>query len=245
MGKHKWITSIAIFLLLSASLMYACYRHDTAVPVPATNYANGKKPSKTLIVMLPGRGGSMKDFEEAGFLSLANKDGVNSDAITVDLHEGYYYNRTMIERLRIDVVQPALKKGYDEVWFVGISLGGFGALMYAKEDNANVAGILAIAPYLGDEIIEEIVKAGGIQKWEPQPNPSFEDYEADLWKWLKQGHGNIPLYLMYGADDRMADGHKLLAELLPPDRTITIPGGHNWKTWTALWKLFLNRKVLQ
>jgi hypothetical protein len=232
-------------LFLTVILMFGCYRHDTAVPVPATNHGRGDKASETLIVMLPGRGGNMNDFEEAGFTALAEKAGVNSDFLTVDLHEGYYYNRTMIERLRVDVVQPALKKGYEKIWFVGVSLGGFGALMYTKEDNANIEGILVIAPYLGDKIVEEIEKAGGIQKWEPQPNTSSENYEVDLWKWLRQGHGNTPLYLAYGNDDRMAASHKLLAELLPRDRTIEIPGGHNWKAWTTLWKLFLERKVLQ
>jgi len=244
MSKYRWISG-PTFLLLSAILVFGCYRHETTVPVPATNHAGGEKPSETLIVMLPGRGGSMKNFEEEGFISLANKEGLRSDILTVDLHEGYYYNRTMVERLRMDVVQPALKKGYQKIWFVGVSLGSFGALMYAKEDNANIAGILAIAPYLGDEIAEEIEQAGGIQKWEPQANTSSQQYEVDLWKWLKQGHGSIPLYLVYGTDDRMSDSQKLLADLLPPDRTISIPGGHNWKTWRALWKLFLERKVLQ
>lgn len=234
----------APILLLSSILMFGCYRHDTAVPVAATNHARGDKASETLIVMLPGRGGNMKDFEEAGFMALANKAGLNSDILTVDLHEGYYYNRTMVERLRLDVVQPALKKGYQKIWFVGVSLGGFGALMYAKEDNANIGGILVIAPYLGDKIVEEIQEAGGIQKWEPRPNTSSEEYEVDLWKWLKRGYGSTPLYLAFGSDDRMATSHKLLADLLPRDRTIAISGGHNWKTWTALWKLFLEKKVM-
>lgn len=244
MSRYIWILSVPMLIILSAILMYGCYRHDTAVPVFTTNHARGEKASETLIVMLPGRGGNMKDFEDAAFMALANKADLNSDILTVDLHEGYYYNRTMIERLRVDVVQPALKKGYQKIWFVGVSLGAFGALMYAKEDNANIGGILAIAPYLGDKIVEEIEEAGGIQKWEPQPNTSSEDYEVDLWKWLQQGHGSTPLYLAYGSDDRMAASHKLLANLLPRDRTIAISGGHNWTTWTALWKLFLERKVL-
>jgi hypothetical protein len=243
---RKRITSVAMLLLLSAIVIYGCYRHETAVPVPATHYGGAEKHSDTLIVMLPGRGGSMKDFEKESFTTLARQEGVISDIVTVDLHEGYYYNRTMVERLRIDVVQPALKKGYQKIWFLGVSLGGFGALMYAKENNSNIAGILLIAPYLGDdEIVEEIEKAGGIQKWEPQSKSSAEQYEIDLWKWLKDRHNAVPLYLVYGTDDRMAASHKLLAELLPPDHTITVPGGHNWNTWKSLWKLFLNKKMLQ
>lgn len=244
MSKYRWILSVPILLMLSAILMYGCYRHDTEVPIRMTNHARGEKASETLIVMLPGRGGNMEDFEEAGFMALADKAGLNSDILTVDLHEGYYYNRTMIERLRADIVQPALKRGYQKIWFVGASLGGFGALMYAKEDNGNIGGILAIAPYLGDKIVKEIDEAGGIQKWEPQANTSSEEYEVDLWKWLKQGHGGTPLYLAYGSEDRMAESHKWLAQLLPRDRTIAISGGHTWKTWTALWKLFLERKVM-
>jgi pimeloyl-ACP methyl ester carboxylesterase len=239
------ITLVLSLFLLCAVLMVGCYRHDTAVPVPSTYHLHGETPSETLIVMLPGRGGNMKDFGEAGFLALSNEAGVSSDIVTVDLHEGYYYNRTMIDRLRIDVVQPALKKGYKKIWFVGVSLGGFGSLMYTKQGSANVAGILAIAPYLGEKIVKEIQHAGGIHKWVPIKNSSGEQYEVDLWKWLKQGHSNVPLYLMFGDDDRMVESHKMLAELLPQDHIIEIPGGHNWKTWTALWKLFLQRKLLQ
>ena len=243
MSICKWIIFLSMFLVLSAILMFGC-RNETVVPVPTTNYAGVEKPSDTLIVMLPGRGGSMKDFEEEGFIKLAKEEGLRSDIVTVDLHEGYYYNRTMIERIRLDVVQPAMAKGYRKIWFVGVSLGGFGALMYAKENNANIAGILTIAPYLGSQIVEEIEEAGGIQKWEPQVNSSSEKYEVDLWKWLKQGHGGTPLYLVYGTDDRMASSHKMLAELLPQAQTIAIPGGHNWKTWNALWKLFLQKDII-
>ena len=215
------------------------------MPVPTTSYAGGEKPSDTLIVMLPGRGGSMKDFDANGFIQLAKEKGLGgADILTVDLHEGYYYNRTMIERIRLDVIRPARAKGYRKIWFVGVSLGGFGALMYAKEDNANIAGILTIAPYLGSRIIEEIEEAGGIRKWEPQANSSSEKYEVDLWKWLKQGHGGTPLYLVYGTEDRMSSSHQMLAELLPQDRRITIPGGHDWKTWKALWKLFLEKNIM-
>jgi pimeloyl-ACP methyl ester carboxylesterase len=232
------------WLLLGLFILNGCYRHDAPVPVPITHYPAGTKATDTLIVMLPGRGGSMKDFEKGRFIDLARQKGITSDILTVDLHEGYYYNRSMIDRLRIDVIEPALKKGYRQIWFVGVSLGGFGALMYAKQNNSKIAGIVLIAPYLGDKIIDEISSAGGISKWQPRANSSAEDYEIDLWKWLKAGHGATPLYLIYGADDRMADAHRMLSELLPKEHVITTDGGHDWNAWTSLWTSFLDQKIL-
>jgi len=61
---RKWITSVAMLLLLSAIFMYGCYRHQTAVRLPLRIMTELRNRSDTLIVMLPGRGGSMKDFEK-------------------------------------------------------------------------------------------------------------------------------------------------------------------------------------
>jgi pimeloyl-ACP methyl ester carboxylesterase len=42
-----------------------------------------------------------------------------------------------------------LTGGYGHVRAAGISLGGFGALLYASRYPEEVTGILAVAPFLG------------------------------------------------------------------------------------------------
>jgi hypothetical protein len=37
----------------------------------------------------------------------------------------------------------------------------------------------------------------------------------------------------------------LLADALPPGRSLTEKGGHDWPTWTKLWTDFLQTGVLQ
>ena len=64
-----------------------------------------------------------------------------------------------------------------------------------------------------------------------------------LWHWIKTTVGDHPdkmIYLGYGTDDFYRQGSQLLAEVLPPDRVYAIPGGHDYPTFKALWKVFLS-----
>src|SRR5262249_11683225 len=70
-----------------------------------------------------------------------------------------------------------------------------------------------------------------------------------LWSFLKAtyatpGRDGPPIYLGYGRSDRYAAAQKLLADLLPPARVTTVPGGHRWAPWEDLWRAFLGRGVL-
>src|ERR1043165_3038605 len=102
-----------------------------------------------LVVFLPGRGDRAEDFEGRGLLAAAREAGLRADVLAVDAHLAYYYKRVITERLWEDVVLPARARGYRRLWLVGISLGGLGSTSLAKEHPDAVAGILAVAPYLG------------------------------------------------------------------------------------------------
>ncbi len=68
----------------------------------------------------------------------------------------------------MDVVLPARAAGYDTIWLAGTSLGGIGALLYLRDHPDDLAGVLALAPYLGEEgVIREIERAGGPASWQP------------------------------------------------------------------------------
>jgi hypothetical protein len=45
---------------------------------------------------------------------------VKADLVAVDAHLGYYYKRTIIDRLREDVLVPAKVQGYRRIVVVGI-----------------------------------------------------------------------------------------------------------------------------
>src|SRR5690606_4896034 len=149
---------------------------------------------------------------------------------------------TIFERLTDDVVEWGRRKGYARIWLAGVSLGGFGAALYAARHAMHVDGLVLFAPYLGERpLIEEIRQAGGIAQWEPG-HVSERDYARSLWAWIRyRKDDTLPIYLAYGSGDKFAPANQLLSESLPPTQVVTVKGGHNWPTWKKLWRELLPR----
>jgi pimeloyl-ACP methyl ester carboxylesterase len=201
----------------------------------------------TLLVLLPGAYSPPEEFEAAGFVDAARQARLAADIGIADAHLRYFTDKTAIQRLREDIVLPARARGVKDVWLVGISLGGFGALGYALRHPGEVSGVLAIAPYLGRRtLLRDIVAGGGPRLWRERALPEGpDDVETALWQWLSApAPAGPPVWLAYGRDDRFADSHRLLSGLLPADRVDSVPGGHDWPPWRALWDRFLARGLL-
>ena len=224
----------------------------TIVPVPTITYAKrpeGRAP--TLVILLPGRKSRSGDFERERFIDMARERGADVDLIEVDLHPGYYWDGTYSRRLWEDVVAPARSSGYQRIWIVGISLGGSGAIGFAREHPGSVAGLVLLSPYLGPpEMAGRIRGAGSLEKWTPENSGaagSFERFIEENWGFLKRlsaTSGQSPaLYLGYGRNEPMGPSIDLLAESLPADEVIRVPGGHRWNTWQALWEEILSRHL--
>jgi len=164
--------------------------------------------------------------------------------VAADAHLGYYRNRSVVRRLAADLLTPPNARTYRETWVSGISLGGLGGLILAKDEPERVQGLIVLAPYLGpDQLIAEIEAAGGLANWTPRREGDFEG----IWVWLKgyaTGAARPPLYLAFGASDRYANGHRVLARVLPADHVLTAAGGHDWPTWRALWERAVRLPVL-
>jgi pimeloyl-ACP methyl ester carboxylesterase len=195
------------------------------------------------MVLLPGIGDMMDDYEFHGFIEAVRRSNLPVDLVAVDAHYGYYADRTVLDRLRDDVIAPAGARGYQAIWLVGISMGGFGALLYASEHPGEITGVVALAPFLGDTgIIREIMRAGGVTRWHPV-DIAEHDYPRRLWSWLKQYERPAPhlpiVYLAYGDRDTFAAGHRALGEILPPARVLVTRGAHDWQTWKRLWDRIL------
>ncbi len=250
---HRYRAVLALAFTLPVLLTAACYKpQPTTVPLrtldaptAAPAAAKSAKSDRCLVVFLPGRGDLPEDFYRQGFDRELREAGSACEVVAVDAHLGYYFERSIEDRLRQDVIGPARARGVDEIWLVGISLGGLGSVIYTKEHPQEIDGIVMLAPYLGGkEIAEEIAAAGGLRAWHPrEPLESF-DFRR-LWQWLGQPNsGRPPIYLAYGERDRFARANSLLADVLPPERVITLPGRHTWHTWSRLWSAVLDAGVV-
>lgn len=205
--------------------------------------------SPTVLVFLPGANMLPVELLQQGFVAAVRQRGLAVDLALPDAHLGYAYDGSMLERVHDDVIAPALApaQGRRQVWLAGISLGGYVALNYARRHPDQIAGVLALAPYLGRRpLLKEIADAGGPAVWRRSAQPrDASDIDHALWMWLSDPQRpGPPLWLGYGTEDRLVDGHRLLAGLLPEGRVSTAPGGHDWAPWRTLWAQWLDRRLL-
>jgi pimeloyl-ACP methyl ester carboxylesterase len=191
-----------------------------------------------LLIFLPGIGDMAEDYEQHGFIATVRKQDSDVDMIVADLHFGYYLRRSIVERLREDIIHPARNTGYNRVDLVGTSLGGLGSLLYAMEHPGEISRLYLLAPYLGNSaIISEIHRAGGVNSWHPG-EVERGDFQRRLWRWIKCLSAEVSvlqIHLGFGAEDSFAPANRLLADILPSHRVYTTPGRHDWRTWKELW----------
>lgn len=236
----------ALFVSSSALLLGACAEFRTpAVPIRTIELTE-RRPGNCLVVLLPGRFAEPEGFQRARFADAVAARGLRIDLVAVDAHLGYYRNRTIIERLKKDVVDPARAAGYDEIRIVGTSLGGLGGMIYLKEHPADVAGVVSIAPFLGDEsVIDEIEAAGGPASWKAPDTIAEDDVGRTIWAWLSKGRPGaepVPLSLGWGTSDDFDRSNRLLAGMLPAERVYPVAGGHDFAAWSLVWESYLDRE---
>ena len=239
----RLVTQFFRLLPIALVLSSCAALRPARVPIETVEIASGD--GRCLTILLPGRFSGPERFETEGFAKALTDRDISMDLVAVNAHLGYYRKRSVIDRIRLDVVKPAQEAGYEEIWIAGTSLGGTGTLLYLREHPEDLSGALAIAPFLGDEeVIDEVESAGGATKWAPPDSIEADDVGRQLWSWLPPGSGrseNVPLHLAWGTRDDFDRSNRLLAEILPEDRVYTHDGAHDWPTWLALWKDFLDR----
>ena len=245
MRIQQWLGRL---MLAAATILPASCSWIAKAPMDVLYYpaVDGQSP-KNLFIFMRGMGGSHRSFAEEGLVGDVQSLGLPFDMAAPNAHLGYYARRTLIERLKTDVIDPARRQGKDNIWLVGFSMGGLGSLLYLQRHPEDIDGVCVIAPFLGDkDIIEEIRAAGGVRAWSPGNYDQDDDYQRMLWHWIKDnvsGDSPVPIFLGYGTDDRLAPGGALLAELLPEDHVAQLPGGHDYPTFKALWKRFLASRI--
>ena len=217
------------------------------VPLPV-RWAEGapRGQAEQLTVMLPGRISPTREFKTEGFFGMMAERFPGVDVVAADLHLAYFRNKSMVERLHVDVIEPERQAGKREVWLVGVSLGGLGAIIYALERPGEVDRVVLLSPFLGDdEIINEIEAAGGLDAWEPGTF-SDEDFQRRLWRDFKllaagRWDSRFPeVWLGYTDEDRFTRSNALFArEMLDSKRVFTVPGDHDWPEWRQLFEAIL------
>ncbi len=235
---------LAIALL---AVLPGCFPKPVA-PIPVLSYPNPNPAppgERKLLIFLRGIWGGPQIFEEHGLVREVVERRLPMDMVAPDTHFGYFQDESFGRRLEEDVIRPARTRGYREIWIVGTSLGGLGALMYLTEYPQGVDGVILINPFLGwDGVVDEIRAAGGISSWTPGPTTTV-DWERYLWAWIKgyvaKTDPTPPLYLAFGAEDYFVDGDRELAKSLPPTQILILPGGHTYQALRDLWAAQLDR----
>jgi hypothetical protein len=208
----------------------------------------GNPHERTLLVLLPPAFGTPQDFVGHGFVAAVRDRGLPVDVIVAGAIADHYLDRSVVARLHAEVITPALARGYRSLWLGGISIGGFGSLLY-RSGHEDVDGLLLLAPYLGSRPgVNEVLRAGGLAKWQPD-SAAPRDHERDLLVWLKGvlAGDDMPQRILmgYGADDRFGPSIELLANALPAEQVVRRSGGHDWGTWGGLWGEMLARWRLE
>jgi len=200
----------------------------------------------TLLVMLPCAYAKPKDFIEHGFVAAARAHRILVDILMVELPILQYTNGQAADYLKNNIIQPAHEQGYSRVWMIGISLGGYGAVLYSQKYGKQIAGIFLIAPFLGNRSMIAEIKKMGRATWQAMYQRGI-DTDKDLWFWMHNYNNSqiqqSPLYLAYGLQDKFSSSHQLLGSILSPEYVYTMEGGHDWPTWLRLWEAFLERKL--
>ena len=192
-----------------------------------------------LMVLLPGALMTPRHMVDAGLFDAVQQRCLALDLMALDLHALEGCNRAALHTLEAEVMAPA-RAQYRQVWLGGISRGGQLALSYLAEQSGRVDGLCLLAPYPGSRLTTNAIqRAGGVDAWQPGAE-QLQDPEFRVWQWLKRPSMDGPLFLGYGEHDRFAPGVRQLADRLPMAHTSTLPGGHDWPAWRALWARFLD-----
>jgi len=236
-------------ILLMLGMLFGCYpKGDPDKPVP-TALVPAPRHAQRLVIVLPGRGDGLDGLQRAGIARAIQSQWSDADVILSGLAIGYYLQGNAIRRLHDEIVVPARTRGYREIWLLGASLGGLGALMYDGQWPGTVDGIVLMAPYLGEKpLLDEIAAAGGIARWNPGPVPpavNGDNFQHELWRQL-QGWSRDPsraryVWLAYGDRDYLRATMPSLTPLLPPSHVLVRHGKHAWSTWTPATREILAR----
>lgn len=234
-------------LLLAIALLTTGCVPKAQVPVPVLEYGQIEATGNTdLLILLRGIGGSHTDFERFGLIDQVRERKLPVDIVVPNAHYGYYKSESLVDRIKEDIINPARQQGYQRFWLAGFSMGGLGSLFYIREHPEDIEAVMLVSPFMGwGTIRREIEAAGGIRNWDAQES-AIDNWQILIWTFIQDyiaaPNNYPPVYLGYGNNDRVTkNGPLLLSDALSKERIFTLPGGHSYKTFRALWSEHLDR----
>jgi pimeloyl-ACP methyl ester carboxylesterase len=228
-----------------------CFIRAARDPMPFVAHAPlGPEKARGVIVLLPGFGDQPKDFDAHGFVRILQQRAPGFDIVAADAHYGYYRTATVITQLHDHVIGPLVQRGYRQIWLAGVSMGGHGAVAYARTHPERITGLMLFAPHMGPgDTVKTVNDAGGICSW-PVP-VRREDGRAGFaqanFAWLKHVMCRKPpgVQLFVGVGDKDIGASYLLSSLVDPSHTVILPGGHNWDVWVPALDLLAQRAFVE
>lgn len=225
---------LVVLLLLPVLAACSPQLRPTSKPIGQQWFVADDKTAvaaRQLLILLPGINGQLEDFERFGFIDQVQKHFPATDVVLVDAHFAYYRERLILDRLQQDIITPARQDGYCAIHLGGISLGGFGALLYYRAHSDQIDSVTLLAPYLGEDVDYQYL----LDDSKHTPD-SMTD--RNLWPWLAglPDQQKSSIYLAYGRQDKFAVSNGLLAKMLGDSNVITRDGSHLWQTWQVLWR---------
>jgi pimeloyl-ACP methyl ester carboxylesterase len=217
---------------------------DPTKPLVANwSLAKPGEQGERLFVFLPGRGDRAGDFVRRGLVAQAQGCISGLDCVAVDATIGYYLDGSVADRLQRQIIEPARRHGYREIWLVGVSMGGLGAFFHERAYPGEVTGMILLAPFVGDDpkLFTEIDAAGGPIFWaDSQPSVIVEGnrakFQRELWRFLGRlrigTDPQLQIWVAYGDTDRLRPGIERLISLIPSGCVCQFKGGHTWEVWT-------------
>lgn len=240
--------AIAILALIALSVQSGCKAPgDNPLNIVEYGALDGNE-NRRLLIILPGIRGNASLYEKLGFIDVFHEYYPDFDVYIADAHFGYYRNRSLLVYLENQIIMPAKKKGYSEIWMMGISLGGVGSLLQLRCCTGDIDGALLISPFLGDKKLhQQMDNAGGLEEFVSAIENENDESLESMWRWLYLNAGKLSkekrLWLTVGEQDRY-DGHDVLAGLMTPESVLIKPGSHNNKTFLRLWRNLLIQRPI-
>ena len=229
------------FLVLSAGMLAGCFpRGDPSQPIPVAGIA-APQGARRLVVVLPGRADDLAGLRRSGIAQAVQSAWPDADVLLTGLALGWYLEGVAEKRLHDEVIAPARQRGYAQVWLVGASLGGMGAIQFDRAYPGQVSGMVLLAPYLGEDgLVDRIADAGGVAGWQPPPRPAAvtpDNFQQELWRHVqdlaREPASARRVWLAYGREDGFARANALLGAALPPSHVLVREGGHDWDVWSG------------
>ena len=226
---------LAIVLLASSCV----YLNPASKPIPS-KYYNYNDSNSTLILLLPGFGDSPVSFIKHDTVEQILACQPNANILGVDSHFAYFRTSTIVERLHEDIIKPASDAGMQNIWLLGVSMGGLGSLLYQQQYPDMVEAVVVMAPYIG-EWDELSVYQTGDENLRESINPEF----IQLWDGLANSATTDPtITLAFGENDKSSKQLRWFASLLDDSKVVRASGGHRWTVWNKLWPEALRRSGL-